>query len=415
MATTFLIRLLSPIIFLSILACAEKHASPFGAAGSGRDTSYISAVPLEEDSIPIFHISSATISPSGSLLALSDESSGHVFLYNLKTGALLKSFIGTTEFVDSLAIEAAPYDSNLRFLTLKDLHDSLGESEFRTFAPKWLRNTYTCASFSNDSTLLLLGVIQGVLQNINGAYQRISHGQTALFTYGITSNKISTTPFSFLDRHYMAQPHSLLPVSDGTVAASIVNEESLPHSTYDSMWTIGYFDKLGHPVRSIFPMPDEYRNGTMAYNALNISIDQNPKTGLVATCLFSPAIFDLSHNKRHSLDSLPLSNADGLAMARRSAGISPDSLIRELPVRLMGLKATTSGDNIVSVQLFDKKTNETTWLMQIYSSDMRLVKQRFINIGAQFGEIEYVIPASDKLIAISLTKSGTWMAVTCNI
>jgi WD40 repeat protein len=268
----------------------------------------------EDSSVALGSIRSATVSPSGTRLLVCDNAKGVAFVFNLRDGALLKVLKGTTDLSDSLARKVRPHSDSLRFLYRSEFNDTAG----RPLSPRelayWLNNTFNNGYFDSDSTLVLSGTLQGVLQNTRGPFKRVSWGQTSLFSYNLNSGAIRVFPVDMYGSSLMTTDAIAPPTAQcGMAITSSMDQNALEHRNFTSAATLSCVDSNGTITRSFFPLPSQFRNAALGYNAFFVSLTKTGDGNLLAVCSMLPSVYNLTTGHSFRIDRISHVNDSGFA------------------------------------------------------------------------------------------------------
>jgi hypothetical protein len=369
-------------VVISLLGCSSDLPS----RRVGLDNP-VSVVTLQDDEInPLSYITSASFSPDGNLLLLSERHSHVAHLYDARSGRLLRTLQFETALTDSIVAHSPMYYSDsLEFVEYRRLSEALRGQ---------LSHQVHNAFFLSDSTLMLTGYLKAFAQNPK-THQVVDKAVvTALVTMDTSGRAIRVVPTAY-------PSYDQFQNSDAVAYSPVDHRWYLNHEYwkaykrghYDSMMVVASFNDTGADKRTSFPLPKELWSLSVDYGPAtpHFAIDSNDHFYASLACL--PYIYDETGKIRFTLQ-LPVSNTAFLRESR-VAFVNQEQMSSEhvwqkdsFIVLDIGINANRL-DVLTAIDQATAESSRYYLLVQEYSLDGELLSQTRIGDKSPLGKPKF--------------------------
>ena len=389
---------------------------PIGCSSEFSDSD-VNGIILEEDlDYPLSSITGVSINPDGTLLAIGDQQSGSIQIYNTTTGKMHRIITGSSDLIDSVVLKfpvsGAPSQNRqpiLRAELISEDNRPYTDEKLQTLLP----NRLLVPQFTSDSQLSVLGTLNGIYtyRMENGYKGQGSYPATALLHYSLQNNTLTC--------------HPLLPNSEGLWGQArepflkIDNDKFiLPcirashHNGYDSSFTLAVVTPQGEYRDYLFPLPKEYRDSSIGYQYLTPLITQNDKGEIIAMTRLIPRVYNLSNSTEFDLQEIPSSNNYFYnVVGSLDQETLRDSISTLLPLSFNSIAVSKAGNYVLTGLLRNESEGTIEWFVQQYSPKGKLLQSEVLNVETGIGDPHYLNYSHQHsaLMILSLHREEGWM------
>ncbi len=354
-------------------------------------------------------VRSVHISPSGSLMLISDSKSDALFLYS-REGRLLNAFYANDGLTDSLIATSKPYLPGDGYVSVHDLHKMFNLPLERLQAN--LQNMYLDACFRNDSEIIAGSYVKAWLYHATDSRASMPKWTDlvgSLISLGIDGKIHNYSAVQVGPKLSWTWSHTLSYVpSTGHVISNVANPQAARAGHWDSTAGLGEIDLKGNYVRSLCQIPMQFMATGLGYNFLEYNVTSNGSKSFCAVRRI-PAVYSLSGDKLFDLQSVTVSDEQFFRLAshmRSNSSISWDSLAGSPDFEFEDLVAKPDG-GIVAV-FATRNEHSIAWSafnIQEYTETGSLISEALLDPSTLDGVPQCITYDHTKNVVIVLTSN----------